>query len=93
MERRCIYCGQLKPKSGLIRVARLSNGEFEVDLDLSKRGRGAYICKTMECLAGIKKKRSLDRSFRTNVGTDIYSELEASLTEYPKPPAMLGGME
>ena len=56
--RRCVSCGESKPKKELIRLVRNTNDEIEIDMTGKVNGRGAYVCRKTECieLAGIRKK-------------------------------------
>ena len=49
-QRACIGCGQMKDKKELIRVLRTPEGEFTLDATGRKNGRGAYLCRSAECL-------------------------------------------
>ena len=40
-----------------------------------KNGRGAYICKSAECLKAAKKSKGLDRSFKMAVSDEVYDSL------------------
>ena len=48
--RMCTGCMEMKPKKELIRIVKTPEGEVCVDLTGKKSGRGAYICKSIECL-------------------------------------------
>ena len=54
--RKCIACGISRPKQELIRIVTGEEGEA-VDPTGRKNGRGAYLCKDMECFSLAKKKR------------------------------------
>ena len=76
-ERICLVCRRRDVASNRIRVARV-DGEFFVDRVGNMNGRGAYVC--VSCIPSAIKKKSLNRSFKTNVPPNIYEELLA-LTE------------
>ena len=59
--RMCLGCGEMKPKKELIRVVRNKEGETSLDLTGRKAGRGAYICKDIECFRKARKKESSGR--------------------------------
>ena len=61
--RMCIVCRQMKEKSELIKVVKNKNGEFEIDEHSKKEGRGAYLCKTVDCYNACIKKRSFGSIF------------------------------
>ena len=75
--RKCIGCGENKPKKDLIRVVR--NSQKEVVLDTTGRinGRGAYICRDVNCFEKIDKSRKLSKVLDTDVPDKIYKDLES----------------
>ena len=46
--RKCTGCGEMKPKSELVRVVRSPEGDFSMDLTGRKAGRGAYVCRDLD---------------------------------------------
>lgn len=77
--RRCAGCMESKPKQELTRIA-FYEGKLTVDPDGRAKGRGAYLCSDLSCLAAAKKKRALQRSFRANLEQSeidkVFEELE-----------------
>ena len=67
--RMCTGCMEMKPKKELIRVVKTPEGEVTVDLTGKKSGRGAYICRNIECLE--KAFRNLDIA----IDEEIYNRL------------------
>ena len=57
--RKCIGCNEMKDKRELVRIVRNKEGEISVDLTGKKPGRGAYICKSIECLDKAQKAKRL----------------------------------
>ena len=47
--RKCVGCGEMKPKKELIRVLRTEENEFVLDTTGKKNGRGAYLCMSKDC--------------------------------------------
>lgn len=80
-QRTCIGCNEQKNKSDLIRIVKDKNGTIKIDKTGKADGRGAYICRDVECLKKAKKSKKLDRSFETNITDEIYCEIEAKLKE------------
>lgn len=76
-QRKCINCGNLFDKNDLLRV--VNNKELGVVIDESGKlnGRGAYICKSSECLSDVKKNNKLNRVFKQKIDDKLYEELEA----------------
>lgn len=73
--RKCIGCGESKPKKELVRVVREPEGTLCVDLTGKKNGRGAYICRDTECLKKARKGRRLEKSFSMQIPDEVYDEL------------------
>ena len=51
-----------------------------VDLTGKKPGRGAYLCRSRECLELARKGRKLERGLKCAIPDDIYEILEKELT-------------
>ena len=62
--RKCVGCGQMMPKTELMRVIRTPEGAIEADFTGRKNGRGAYLCNDPACLERALRRRSLQRAFR-----------------------------
>ncbi len=77
--RQCMGCGEKKDKKELIRVIKTPEGEITVDFTGKKNGRGAYICNSADCLKQAVKKKSLERSLKTQIPKEIYQELEKEM--------------
>ena len=78
-ERRCVGCGEGKPKKELVRVVRSKEGEISLDLTGRKAGRGAYVCPDAQCLKQARKSRALERSLDCAIPPEIYDALEAQM--------------
>ena len=78
--RRCVGCGESKPKKELIRIVRsiAEDGGISFAIDRTGRlnGRGAYLCDNMACFTKAYKKKGLDRSFHTCVPAEVYEALQ-----------------
>ena len=77
--RRCVGCGEGKPKKELVRVVRAPSGEISIDPVGKKPGRGAYLCPDAACLAKAKKKKALERCFEQPVPAEVYDALAQQL--------------
>ncbi|MGM9571470.1 MAG: RNase P modulator RnpM [bacterium] len=66
-QRMCIGCQLMKNKNELIRVVKTPEGEIAVDVTGKKAGRGAYLCRSYECLEKALKTKKLDRAFHTGL--------------------------
>lgn len=79
--RMCLGCGEMRPKRELIRVVKSKEGDISLDLSGKKSGRGAYICKSVECFEKARKARKFERSFSCMISEDIYNSMEGELRE------------
>lgn len=79
--RKCVVCGERKPKSDLLRVVRLSSGEIAIDKTGKQNGRGAYLCRAIECIEKAEKKNRLKAALKTQIGEAFYEELKRSIEE------------
>ena len=79
--RKCTGCGEMKPKLELVRVVRSPEGELSMDLTGRKAGRGAYVCRSIDCLRAARKAKRLERSFACAIPAEIYDRLEEELMQ------------
>ena len=78
--RKCTGCGEMMPKKEMVRVILTPEGSIELDLTGKKNGRGAYICRSRECLEKALKthlERSLKAAIPEEIAKQLVSELEA----------------
>lgn len=74
--RQCVGCNEMKNKKEMMRVIKTADGEICLDVTGKKNGRGAYVCKTMECLKAARKTKGLERSFQMSIPSEVYDSLE-----------------
>lgn len=79
--RMCTGCMEMKPKKELIRIVKSPEGEVSVDLTGKKSGRGAYICKNIDCLEKAFKTKRLIRNLDVAIDDEIYSRLREEINE------------
>ena len=80
-ERRCISCNEKREKNELLRIVRTPEKNIEIDLTGKKNGRGAYICKSEDCLNKIIKSKKLERSFEIEINPDFYEEIRGVIID------------
>lgn len=71
----------MKPKKELIRIVKSPEGEISLDFTGKKAGRGAYICKSTECLKKVRKSRRIEKDFSSDISDELYKEMENELSE------------
>ena len=64
-----------------MRVVRMPAGEVAIDLGGRVAGRGAYLCRTAECIDVAIKKGALSRALRTPLPTDLRTALIAGIAD------------
>ncbi len=77
--RRCVGCGESKPKKELIRVVRTPEADIILDPTGKKSGRGAYVCRDKACLRKAMKSKRLERSLETAIPAEVCESLEREL--------------
>ena len=78
-KRMCVVCRDMKDKKELVRVVHSKDGETKIDLTGKVNGRGAYICKSKECLEQCKKRKCFERAFGVEVDSKFYDELREQI--------------
>lgn len=79
--RMCLGCGEMKPKKELIRAVKSPEGEVSLDLTGKKSGRGAYICRDINCLKLARKAKRFEKSFECRISDEVYDTMERELNE------------
>lgn len=80
-ERKCLGCSTSKPKPELARIVRAPDGTVSLDLGGKKSGRGAYVCRSADCLKKCRKRRSLERALEVEIPEDVYDALIKELAD------------
>ncbi len=78
--RKCTGCGEHFPKNELMRVLRTPEEEIILDSTGKKSGRGAYVCKRIECLKKAIKSRRIEEALECKIPDEIYRKLEEDMT-------------
>ena len=79
--RMCLGCGEMKPKMELIRVVKSPEGDISLDFRGKAAGRGAYICRSTECLEKARKARRFEKSFSCRIEESVYEVMLSELSE------------
>lgn len=74
--RQCTGCGEMRGKREMMRVVKTAENEICLDATGKKNGRGAYVCKSRECLLRARRNKGLERSFRMSIPNEVYDALE-----------------
>ena len=77
--RQCLGCREQKAKTELLRVVRSPEGSVSLDFRGKAPGRGAYICRSGECLMRAVRSRALERSLGAPIPEEVYERLREEL--------------
>ncbi len=74
----------MKDKREMIRILRTPEGEIVLDSTGKKNGRGAYLCRSMDCLNLAVKNRGLERSLKVKIPEETYESLKKEIESFEK---------
>ena len=77
--RKCTGCGERFLKNSLVRIVKTPTDDIVLDKTGKISGRGAYICKSAQCLKKAVKTLRLERSLSCKIPEEIYKKLEEEL--------------
>lgn len=78
--RMCTGCGEMKPKKELVRVVKSPEGEVSLDLTGRKPGRGAYVCRSADCLKAARRARRFEKAFSCRIPDEVFDRMEEELS-------------
>ena len=73
--RMCVGCREMKEKRQLLRIVKNAEGQISFDRVGKAPGRGAYICRSAECLEKAVRQRQLERALETKIDEAVYRQL------------------
>ncbi len=76
----CVGCGEAKEKRSMVRVVKSAENTISLDETGKKNGRGAYICKNINCLESAIKSRGLERSLKTSIPAEVITLLKKEMS-------------
>ncbi len=77
--RMCVGCREMKEKRELIRIVRSPEGAVSFDPTGKKPGRGAYVCRSADCLKRAIKQKQIERQLQAQLSEDAGQGLQAEL--------------
>ena len=73
--RKCVGCGQSKPKQELISIVVSEEG-VKADPTGRANGRGVYLCKgSAACAKNAKKRNAIGRNLQVELEPEMYDSL------------------
>ncbi len=73
--RMCVGCREMREKRSLLRIVKSADGAISFDRTGKSPGRGAYICRSKECLQKAMKQKQLERALETRIDEAVYAQL------------------
>lgn len=74
-QRTCIVCRTKGEKSNFLKIVKNKNGNISIEIDKKLDGRGAYVCKNIECAKKCQKTKALNRVFKTEIDQNLYEDI------------------
>ena len=78
-QRQCLGCREMKPRPELVRVVRSPEGTVSVDLRGKAPGRGAYVCRSADCLRKALRSKAISRGLGVEIPPEIWEALTAQM--------------
>ena len=73
--RKCIACREHSDKSEMLRLVKQNGGGVFLDESKKADGRGVWVHGSEDCTSKLIKKKMLNAAFKSNVGDEIYGEI------------------
>ena len=73
--RMCVGCREMKEKRSLMRIVKSPEGVISFDRVGKAPGRGAYVCRSKECLDRAVRQRQLERAMETKIDEQVFAQL------------------
>ena len=73
--RMCVGCREMKEKRSLLRIVKSPENVISFDRVGKAPGRGAYVCKSQDCLTKAVKQKQLERALEMKIEEAVYSQL------------------
>ena len=81
-KRMCIACREMHEKRELLRIVKAKDQNIAVpDFKGKVNGRGAYICKTQECLLKAIKIKAIERALGAGLDDEAINMLKEEFNE------------
>ena len=80
-QRRCMACYSIKDKYSLIRIVRTAEGKVVLDMTGKIDGRGAYICKNIDCLEKVIKINRIGKILNSKIDNKIYDDIRGVIID------------
>lgn len=76
----CVGCREAKEKRSMVRIVKTAQDEIRLDETGKMNGRGAYICKSVECLQRALQTKGLERSLKSPIPEEVVNLLKEEMS-------------
>ena len=73
--RMCVGCREMREKKSLLRIVKSADGVISFDRVGKAPGRGAYVCKSKDCLEKAVRQHELERALEAKVDEAVFKQL------------------
>lgn len=80
-QRTCMGCNNKKDKKDLIRIVKNKENQVRIDKTGKQEGRGAYLCRDIQCLEKVMKSKRLEKILEIKIEQEIYENLRGVILE------------
>lgn len=81
-QRTCVACRETKNKRDLIRIVKTPELAIIVDETGKAQGRGAYLCRRLECWQNGLSRGAISRALKITVSPEAHKMLETYATDH-----------
>lgn len=78
-QRKCLGCGENKPKKELIRIVKTAERQVLPDFTGKVNGRGAYICSNINCLDKAIESKKISKSLAVGLSIDEIEQIKIEI--------------
>ncbi len=78
----CVGCREPKEKRSMVRVVKTAENKICLDETGRMNGRGAYICKNMDCFQRAVQSKGLERSLKTSIPEEVIQLLKEEMSAF-----------
>lgn len=80
--RKCIVTNKIISTDKMVRIVKNKENNFFLDDNKSIQGRGAYITDEFKLIMQALERKSLNRTFKSNISNDVYGNLKQEVKKY-----------
>ena len=79
--RMCVACREMRAKKDLMRIVKTAEQTLSLDLTGKLNGRGAYLCRSENCLLRAVKTRAFERALEAPLHESLLEAIRAEIAK------------